>query len=193
MQQARKHPGAEESVTRLQREGMDTRVLIGFLYDYTHPDSISMTMQKRRSAREMMKRIPKVQQNLKDAAETLQAILPLMSEQTVFVSFHSAIHTMRDIALQLAPLCKEVKKVSSQRGKGRNDEILVFLCLDIQAITGRPHWGDLAYLLEVASELHGKPEDWDADKVRGIFKRFRSSYPKTFQATRNFLGSTGKT
>jgi hypothetical protein len=126
----------------------------------------------------------------------LTADLPdIHMAQTAFESLHEnkAIQALDDAAANLEPLLQHYKAISSQKGKARNEEILVYLCLSIEVITGRPHWEDLAYLLEVAFESHGQSEDWDEDAVRKIVSRFERGLPHIYSSMREFLESAHPT
>jgi hypothetical protein len=64
----------------------------------------------------------------------------------------------------------------------RYEEVIVSFCLEVRAITGKPHWTDIAYLLEAAWKTRQKRQMWDKDRLRKVFNRYRESYPVQFNA-----------
>jgi hypothetical protein len=60
--------------------------------------------------------------------------------------------------------------------------VIVSLCLEVRAITGKSHWADIAYLLEAAWKTRQRRQMWDQDRLRKLFNRYQESYPLQFQA-----------
>jgi hypothetical protein len=171
---------------------MDVDPVIQTLYDYTHPRSVHYLRAVRKWAGDMSKMLAKTQKVAGQTLGMLSADLPnIHLAQTAFESLHEnqALQALEDAATLLEPLLQHYKTISSQRGKARNEEILVYLCLRIEVITGRSHWEDLAYLLEAAFDAHGQSEHWDEDAVRKIVTRFENAQPHIYNSMREFLES----
>jgi hypothetical protein len=184
------NPYADESLSLLRHEGIDVDALIRTLYDYTHPRSVSHLRAVRKWAGDMSKMLATAQKVAGQTLGMLSADLPnIHLAQTAFESLYEnqALQALEDAATLLEPLLKHYKTISSQRGKARNEEILVYLCLRIEVHTGRPHWEDLAYLLEAAFEAHGQSEEWDEDAVRKIVTRFEKAQSHIYNSMREFL------
>jgi hypothetical protein len=89
---------------------------------------------------------------------------------------------MLEASAVAADLADKLRPFSSAKGKLRYEEVIVSLCLEVRAITGKPHWTDIAYLLEAAWKTRQKRQMWDKDRLRKVFNRYRESYPTQFKA-----------
>jgi hypothetical protein len=89
---------------------------------------------------------------------------------------------MMEASVFASDLADKLRPFTSAKGKLRNEEVIVSLCLEVRAITGKPHWTDIAYLLEAAWKARQKRQMWDQDRLRKVFNRYRESYPTQFNA-----------
>jgi hypothetical protein len=87
-----------------------------------------------------------------------------------------------DASVRAADLADRLRSFKSAKGKLRYEEVIVSFCLEVRAITGKPHWADIAYLLEAAWKTRQKRQMWDQDRLRKVFNRYRESYPTQFKA-----------
>jgi hypothetical protein len=187
---AKEHHGAIESLRLLAAEGMDNRNVLECLYHYSHPVSVKRLRALRKWAGDMAKQMAKSEKAVRQTADELAGELPYFQmSQTAWQTYTEAgtIESLLNAAECLAKLGKHYQKISSQKGKARDEETLVYLSLKIQAITGRPHWGDLAYLLEVAFQTHGQYMEWDKDSVRKAVQRYKKSHPSVYDNMRDFM------
>ena len=88
---------------------------------------------------------------------------------------------MLEASVVAADLADKLRPFSSAKGKLRYEEVIVSFCLEVRAITGKPHWADIAYLLEAAWKTRQKRQMWDQDRLRKVFNRYRVSYPLQFK------------
>jgi hypothetical protein len=89
---------------------------------------------------------------------------------------------MLEASVYAADLADKLRPFSSAKGKLRYEEVIVSFCLEVRAVTGKPHWADIAYLLEAAWKTRQKRQTWDQDRLRKVFNRYRESYPTQFKA-----------
>jgi hypothetical protein len=175
----RVHPQAKESLDLLEAEGMRSRTVLQSLYSYTHPLSQKHQLVLRSRAGKLATLLQRVEKLAKKVSKEIESSRPHF--EISLPEWHSpeleAMHALEQVAEQIVPLKEQYDQVSSLRGKRRDESQLVCLCLVVQAITGRPHWADLAYLLEAAFLAHGHSEDWDEDSLRKIVVRFRKAHP----------------
>jgi len=186
-----RHSFASESLKNLEGEGIKRRVLLSFLYDYSHPSSVKAQRALRKWAAGAAKRLEKTEKQMSRSAGELEAVLDdiNMGFPTALQSLSevSTINALKAAAERVRSLSKHYQRISSQRGKARNEERLVYLCLLVEGITGRAHWEDLAYLLDVAFATHGENEDWDEDAVRKVVARFQKAHPDFYAELRAYL------
>jgi hypothetical protein len=77
---------------------------------------------------------------------------------------------------QLKESISELRSVCSQRDVLRAELFLVLVVEDLRAITGKPQFSDLAYVLEVAYLANRKRKDVPPDTVEKAYKRFRDAW-----------------
>jgi len=187
----RKHPYAAQSLEILEAEGVRRAVLLDFLYRYSTPDSVRQQRSLRKWAGETAKLLGKAEKLMINAADALEsAIEDIQMGFPMALQSHGEAATVRSLRTameQTGKLRRHYKRISSQKGKARNEELLVYLCLLVEGITGRLHWEDLAYLLEAASFIHGESEEWDEDALRKIVGRFQKAHPEVYADLREFL------
>jgi hypothetical protein len=184
-------PFAEESLRLLASNGVDRHVLIDLLGWYTSPGVQQDLGTIRAWAGTTAAKLLKVQKLARKLAKELAGVLPDFEIYglTAWQSSKelAAIHSLRSAAESADDLRKHYKEISSRRGKGRNEEILVHLCLTVEAQTGTQHWSDIAYLLEVAFAVRGNIEDWTPDSLRKIVERFERTCPKVYKGMRSCI------
>jgi hypothetical protein len=186
-------PEAPRSLELLESGGMPRRVLLSFLHDYTDPQSVRRGRVKRAWAAELAKRLMKTSNLMQDTAERLEGADGVFNLwDTAFQAYDEAgvVETLKSAVERLKLLQQHYHRISTQRGKARDEESLVYLCLKVDAITGRRNWENLAYLLEVAFEAQGHSEDWNEDALRKIVARFKRSHPKVYDSMKDFIIST---
>jgi len=189
----KEHPHSKESLGLLEAEGVPSRTVLHFLYSYTHPQSRQHQGALRQRARKLARLLQKVGKLAETASKEVESSRPHFElgpmEWQLYLE-SAAVHILNAAAKDIAPLRQHYHQISSVRGKLRDEGELVYLCLLIEDITGRPHWEDLAYLLEAAFLVHGVSEDWNEDAVRKIVKRFRKDHPKLYVDMADFVRSS---
>lgn len=179
-------PNAAESLRLLEKDRVNSCTLISFLYEYTHPDSVKRQRALRAWARGTVRLLAKSEKLMVDAVNRLSARpgLPISGE----TGFETDALRSYDAAIQNTHrLIEHYRRLSSQKGKARNNELLVMMCLVIEAASGRSHWSDIACLLEASFLSHGKNEDWDADSVRSVVRRFKQDRPIIYREWRDLI------
>lgn len=183
----RESPSAQESLRILLSHGLDRPVLVDFLGWYTNASLQSL----RTWAGAMARKLSRVQSLSRKLADELDEGVPdfQMGGLTAWQISKEfvAIESLRRVSESTDDLGKHYKEISNSKGKGMNEEILVHLCLQVEAQTGSSHWSDIAYLLEVAFAAQGKMEHWDPDRLRNIVARFKKSCPKVYRGMRSFI------
>lgn len=188
----REHALAKGSLRLLEADGVSRRVLLSFLYSYSHPEPPQRQQALRKRAGELALLLRKVGKLMESVGREIEATVPQFQMAPMeWQHFQEprVIYALGHAAGEIAPLREHYHAISSLRGKLRNEGELVYLCQFIQATTGRPHWADIACLLGAAFLAHGKSEDWDADSLRKIVQRFKKAYPKLYTQTREFVRS----
>jgi hypothetical protein len=187
----KRHPFATQSFENLKGEGFKEAALVRFLYEYSHPSSVKAQRATRKWAAALAKQLAKTEKLMRKSADDLESCIDRVelgfATQLQTFSEKPTVHTLRTAAECVGNLREHYKRVSSQKGKARDEEQLVYLCLLVEGATGRPHWEDLAYLLDAAFAAHGENEDWDEDALRKVVTRFRKQHPKAYADMRNFL------
>jgi hypothetical protein len=184
------HRETAESLRLLRAANMPEGEMLWFVYEYTDPLAVRRQRSLRTKARELADRLIKAGELMK---QSMAAVSSLVSDvRLAGTPWEShleapAAETLRSAVGHTHRLAEHYKRMSSQKGEARNEEVLVYLCLLIEARTDRPHWLDIANLLELGFLAHGHSESWDADKLRKIVKRFRSDYPEVYKEMRDFI------
>ena len=188
---AKQHPAAKESIALLKAEGLDADVLIGMLYYCTNTRSVQSLRRIRKWAGGMAQLMAETEESLKGTADQLEKNFEdfWLAAPTPWQVYSEPrmIAKLRSVASELPALYEHYKQLSSQRGESRDEEGLVRLCLYVEASTGRPHWSDIAYLLEVAYLAHRVREEWNEGKLRKIVLRYERTYPIYYRQLSNYI------
>jgi hypothetical protein len=176
---------ARDALDFLVTGGMDREHVASVLFWYTHPVS---TYDQSRMSTQAKQLVPMLEANQKHSWECLLALAqddedrvtapsawPVAQIDEVAEAMENAWALTADLAHRLRPFC-------SAKGQLRNEEVIVTLCLEVLAVTGKPRWTDIAYLLEAAWKTRQKRQMWDQDRLRKLFNRYRESYPTQFYA-----------
>ena len=184
------HPSALESLDNLEAEGMKRHVVISLLGSYSHPESVTSLRAFRKRAGETAKLLTRTETLMTKSANRLESVIEDIYEglPSSLQSYNevSTLRSLRAAIGETSRLRQHFRQTSSKKGKSRDEELLVRLCLSVEGVTGRRHWEDLAYLLDAAFSAHGEHEDWDEDRLRKIIKRFQKSNPKVYAGMRAF-------
>lgn len=76
----------------------------------------------------------------------------------------------------------ELAKLASGKGEGVSEAWLVALVEATIDITGQPHWGDLAYMIEATYFAHHLRGEVDRDTVRKRYDRFVKNFPRIYES-----------
>lgn len=183
----RQNSYTEQALSSLEGAGIDRRTLLYFLHRYSDPSSIKHQRALRRRAGRAAVPLMKLVRDMRRAADEIaSAAADLAARPGALQSYEesSVIDGLRMAADRVDDLSKRYKRFSSQKGKARDDEALVFLCLKIKAKTGRAHLEDLAYLLDIAFSVSGNDDqEWDEDSLAAVVKRYKKSWPEYYRQT----------
>ncbi len=174
----REHPHAKMSLENIEAEGVSRNDLLRFLEYYVHPGLTKFRRSLRDWAKTTARMLAKAEASMKELAERIDS--ELSERWTWPANWQSSAEAQTATSLKTAATyCSNLRQhyhaISSQRGKARDEEALVAFCLSVEAIAGRPHWEDIANLLEVAFLVDGQVIYWDADSLRKIINRFKKS------------------
>lgn len=152
------------------------------LYGYANPASVRHQRKLRGLARELAKLVSKTENLMERTADRISGVAANfeLGSMTWDVGLEApTVNALRYASKLAAKLRTRYERIPSQSGEARSEEELVYLCLFIEANTGRPHQGDIAYLIEAALQTHGIREDWNDDKVRQVVNRFKKNQIRT--------------
>jgi len=169
-------PLAKKIVEKWVREGMYRDRLIDLLHSYCRPLDKRVLALFREEARERRKSI----QKLIGAVKRLKAEIDRASKQDGMarlireaddprINLRYALQKYLD---RLEDWENRFRRASSAKGSGRDDSALVTLVFDLCELTGKPHYGDVAYLVERGLAAYGSNRDLDAEVIKKRVKRF---------------------
>jgi hypothetical protein len=192
----RNAPQARQALERLESEGCNRRTLLWWLHSYiTSPQHVE---RRRQAARRAPKEITSCLKHLQKTSERLSTLsLPHLGDLSkAEVTTHAAAYEIHALVESLAkgqkPLSlirDEYARLGSARGAGRDEYHFITFCLSIQGLTGKKHYGEIAYLLEAAAEANRRKLPADPDLVRKIVTRFRQQYPRVYKSVEEFYTS----
>jgi hypothetical protein len=179
-----------EALERLKKAGCYENNLLYWLELYSA--SAQRMNQKRKACRGSWKEIDKCLTALHKASEHLSALnrYPGFSFTT-----YTALYEQKDLKERLAryeeslkSMRDEYKTMGSERGEGRDEEMLVTLSMIIRRDTGKKHHAELRNLLEAAAYANGQRFPDEVDTVRKVISRFRDRYPILYRSIEDFYG-----
>ncbi len=165
--------------------GMDRKQIASILFWYTNPRSEYLQRRVSSLAKSHVKMLDAIQKALWDCQQSLdESEVDRMTAPSSWPVKHieEAAEVMLEASVYAADLAYRLRPLSSAKGKSRNEEVIVSLCLQTRAVTGKPHWMDIASLLKTAWQVRGLRRNWDQDRLRKVFNRYRDSYPPQFRA-----------
>jgi hypothetical protein len=178
------------ALEKLKNAGCDEDNLLYWLKLYS--TSAKRINQKRKASRASVKEIQKCLTALQKASKCLSALR--LHPHFAFTTY-SALYGQKDLEERLAryqeslrSMEDEYKRIGSERGEGRDEEMLVTLSLIIRRDTGRKHYAELRDLLEAAAQAEGLRFPDELDTVRKIVSRFRDRYPILYRSIEDFYG-----
>jgi hypothetical protein len=176
---------AQEALDFLAAGGMARKHVASVLFWYTDPDSAYLQDRITKLAKTHVPMLGAIQRELWDCHRSLaqsdEDRMTAPSPWPVDV-IDEVAEEMLEASAMAGNLADKLRAFTSAKGKLRNEEVIVSLCLEVQALTGKPHWTDIAYLLEAAWRTRGRREVWNEDRLRKLFNRYRESYPRAFIA-----------
>jgi hypothetical protein len=150
----REHLAVRQSMDNLEAEGIKRPVLMSLLHSYSDPESVRAQRSFRRRAGETAKLLTRTETLMTKSANRLEGVIEdiHMGLPSSVQSYNesSTLRSLRAAIGETSRLRKHFKRTSSKKGKSRDEELLVRLCLSVEGVTGRRHWEDLAYLLDAA-------------------------------------------
>jgi len=183
------HPRAPESLRTLEAEGIPRSWLLEMLHDYADPGRRQREQSAQRQvARENLRVIDRVLRVMDNGGKELSAF-DANPEVPEWVKLHRSDQrkTLKGILASYAESLWEVRRenssLASNKGEGVCEDLLVWLVDAVTAVTGEPHWSDLANLVEAAYYAHGRKlqgETADRDMVRKRYKRFLANFPRLY-------------
>jgi hypothetical protein len=175
---------ARDALDFLVAGGMDREHVASVLFWYTDPVSAYDQSRISRLAKQLVPMLESVQKQLWACHNVLdqddEDRMTAPSSWPV-AQIDEVAEVMIDASVYAADLAHRLTSLTSAKGKLRNEEVIVSFCLEVRAITGKPHWADIAYLLEAAWKTRQKRQMWDQDRLRKVFNRYRESYPAQFE------------
>jgi hypothetical protein len=176
---------ARDALDFLVVGGMIREHVASILFWYTDPLSAHEQTRITALAKSYVRMLDALQKKLWDCQRSLgQSEVDRMTPPSSWPVDHidEVAEVMMEASVFVSDLADKLRPFSSAKGKLRNEEVLVSLCLEVRAVTGMPHWIDIAFLLEAAWETRGERQMWDQDSLRKVFNRYRESYPPQFNA-----------
>jgi hypothetical protein len=176
---------ARDALDFLVTGGMAREHVASVLFWYTHPVSAYYQSRISTLAKQHVPMLKAIQKELWDGHLALvQDDADRMTAPSSWpvAQIDDVAEAMMEVSVLAADLAHILRPYSSAKGKLRNEEVIVSFCLEVRAITGKPHWADIAYLLEAAWKTRQKRQMWDQDRLRKVFNRYRGSYPTQFNA-----------
>lgn len=178
---------ARDALGFLVAGGMDRQYVADSLFWYTHPASAFYQSHMSTRAKQLVPMLEAIQ----DPLWTLQLALAQGDEDRItapsawpFAEIDEGAEAMMNAWVWATDLAHRLKPFCSAKGKSRNEEVIVRLCLEVDAITGQKHWADIAYLLDAAWRTCGEKPKWDQDGLRKVFARYQKAHPRAFNALR---------
>jgi len=185
----RKHPRQRESLSILEGAGVNLNILLHFLYQYSHPSSVAVARSARKGARLISKDLTDLQQAMCQLAQKLQSASHVFTFHSYMTHDFPTPRGLQVAAEAVREIRDQYKRESSQKGRGRDEELLTTACLLVQLQTHSKHWEDLADLLELVFYVNGQHAQFDKDSLRKIVQRFRQSDPESYHGTRELLAT----
>jgi hypothetical protein len=168
----------------LSEAGIPQSWLLGVLHDYADPGLRQEAHLRHRAvALPSVKAIDRTLKILNKASTALESFAKIDGVPE-WVRYHRADlrlrlfeilksyrHAMDDVRAELAGL-------ASAKGEGASEELLAGLVEAVTGVTGTPHWGDLAYLVEATYFAHNRRFHADRDTIRKKYNRFVENFPR---------------
>lgn len=183
----RSNSRALDSLRALVDAGVSESWLLQMLYDYGDEGLWKRErFRQRTNALASLKEINGALTALNKASEALER---LSGNDSVpdWVRDHY-FNLRRDLATQLkayrgamGEVKNEVTKLASAKGGGITEQLLAGLVEAVIHVTGQPHWGDLAYLIEASYFAHHRKGEADRDKIRKRYDRFVKNFPRVHE------------
>jgi hypothetical protein len=179
-----------EALERLKKAGCYENNLLYWLELYS--TSAQRMNQKRKACRRSGQEIEKCLTALHKASDRLSA---LKRHPGFSFTTYTALYEQKDLEERLAryekslkSMREEYKTMGSERGEGRDEEMLVTLSMIIRRDTGKKHYAELRNLLEAGARAAGLKFPDELDTVRKIITRFRDKYPVLYRSIEGFYG-----
>lgn len=168
--------------------GLGTDVILSALKAYTEVGALEQVHEVQQLAKFQLTVLSKFRRRvcvfgaemslMPDEDRGLIPELPIGWPVELTCKLHRQLDNLQETADELWTLLRPNR---SGKGAGRNDEVLVRLCLLVRAASDSPHWRDLSDLVEAAFIASGRDETWDKDKLRKVFLRFRKTHREDFE------------
>jgi hypothetical protein len=178
------------ALEKLKKAGCNENNLLYWLELYT--TSAQRMNGKRRASHGAGKEIDKCLTALHKASERLSA---LKRHPGFSFTTYTALYEQQDLEERLSryersltSMRDEYKAMGSERGEGRDEEMLVTLSMMIRRDSGKKHYADLRNLLEAGAHAAGFKFPDELDTVRKIISRFRDKYPLLYRGIEDFYG-----
>jgi hypothetical protein len=178
------------ALEKLKKAGCNENNLLYWLQLYS--SSGKRMNRKREASRRSAREIQKCLTALQRASERLSA---LKGQPGFSFTTYSALYEQQDLEGRLAryerslkSMRDEYKAMGSERGEGRDEEMLVTLSMIIRRDSGKKHYAELRNLLEAGARAAGLKFPDELDTVRKIITRFRDKYPVLYRGIEDFYG-----
>jgi hypothetical protein len=182
---------ARDALAFLVTGGMDRERVASILFWYTDPRSAHLQSRVAALAKLHVKTLDAIQKALWDCQRELsESEIDRMTAPSSWPvdQIAQVAEVMLEASAYAGDLSYKLRPLTSAKGKLRNEEVLVSLCLEVLAVTSDPHWTDIAYLLDSAVATRGEDPSWDEDRLRKVFHRYQKTYPRQFAALKDRAG-----
>jgi hypothetical protein len=175
---------AHDSLLSLASEGLLQDWLLEILYDYADPGLRKQKqLHHRKTALTALKELDRTLKVLGKASEVLESFSRNSSVPDWVRDNHFNLRRKLSADLNgyreaLVEIREELAKFVSEKGEGVSEEYLSGLVEAVISVTGQPHWGDLAYLIEGAYFGHNRRLHADHDTIRKRYNRFVRNFPR---------------
>ena len=180
----RENPKAASSLRSLEKAGIPRAWLLEMLFEYAAPKRRQSEQQlSREVALRSIRKIDAVLRVLGKAAAELdnfskETNIPCWVKDPKEGQHRKLRERLAIYSVSLQEVRLENTKLASNKGELVSEELLAVMVIAIEALTDRPHWSDLAYLIEAAHAAHDRWLQVDTDYVRKRFKRFNTNFPR---------------
>jgi len=187
-QYLRSNSRALDSLRALVDAGIPESWLLQILHGYGDPDLRQREQSsQRQSALSSLKEVNRVIKSLEKTSDALESFTDNSGVRDWVKDNH--LNLRRDLSARLktyldamTEMRDELAKLASGKGEGVSEAWLVALVEAAIDITGQPHWGDLAYMIEATYYAHHLRGEVDRDTVRKRYDRFVKNFPRIYES-----------